>query len=216
MADKIATTSWTYADKESWIKPLPKSQSPINIVTREAEPMIGDGRIVLNYGHQVTSVTDSDNHLEGTLKGLASINGRPFFLSQFHFHASAEHTIDGVFYPLELHLVHESQVGMLAVIAVTFEFGEENETLNELLDFVNHSNEDNHINILNLIPETLDYYHYLGSLTTPPLTENVEWYVLIEKMTLSEDQWQRITSFHDHNFRDPQDLNNRKVLKKIF
>lgn len=35
-------------------------------------------------------------------------------------------------------------------------------------------------------------------------------------MTLSKDQWQRITSFHDHNFRDPQDLNNRKVLKKIF
>ncbi len=216
MESDIKLTGWSYDNKDNWIKPLPKAQSPINIVTREAEPMIGEGRIILNYGHQVQSLSNSEMYIEGTLKGLASINGRPFFLNQFHFHASGEHTIDGEYFPLELHIVHESQVGMLAVIAVLFEFGEENQTFNELLEFMNKTDEDNHINLMNLMPSSFDYYHYLGSLTTPPLTENVEWYILMDRMTLSEEQWKKITSYHNHNFREAQDLNNRKVLKKIF
>lgn len=216
MKPETNVSQWSYENKENWIKPLPKSQSPINIVTREAEPMLAEGRIVLNYSHQLLSLFDTDHCIEGKLKGLASINSRPFILSQFHFHASGEHTIDGTFFPLELHLVHESQVGMLAVIAVLFELGEANKTLDDILDFMNQSGEDNHINMMDLIPDSFDYYHYLGSLTTPPLTENVEWYVLMNRMTLSKEQLKRLTSYHNHNFREPQNLNNRKVLKKLF
>jgi carbonic anhydrase len=65
-----------------------------------------------------------------------------------------------------------------------------------------------------LMPADLDsYFHYLGSLTTPPLTENVEWYVLQTPVDLSPDDIADFTRHYSHNARDPQPLNGRPLLK---
>jgi hypothetical protein len=39
-----------------------------------------------------------------------TLNGNFMPLSQFHFHSPSEHTIGGVHYPLEMHMVHKRYI----------------------------------------------------------------------------------------------------------
>lgn len=213
---KFNAVDWNYEKKEEWVCPSHQYQSPIDIVNNDTLPMNDDGDIILRYRKKANAIVNTGYCIQGYLNGVASINNRKFEFQQFHFHAKGEHTIDGKDFPLELHLVHQSESGKMAVIAVHFEVGVANSTIDDILSHLDESEFDNHINLLNLVPKNLDYYHYLGSLTTPPLTENVEWYVLIESMTLSEKQLQRMTEIHKDNYRETQDLGARKVLKKVF
>ena len=65
-----------------------------------------------------------------------------------------------------------------------------------------------------LMPRSVKtYYHYLGSLTTPPLTENVEWYVLDEPVELSADDITAFRMRYSHNARVVQQLNGRPLLR---
>ena len=207
---------WNYQEKEAWTCPSHQFQSPINIVNDHAKPMREDGSLILRYRKKIDAIVNTGYCVQGYLKGVSSINNRLFNFQQFHFHAKGEHTIDEKEFPLELHLVHQSENGKMAVIAVLFEIGEENNSIDFILDHLNESEFDNRFNLLSLVPKNLNYYHYLGSLTTPPLTENVEWYVLMEPMTLSKKQLNRLTEIHNHNYRETQEINDRQVLKKIF
>ncbi len=213
---KFNAVDWNYEKKEEWVCPSHQYQSPIDIVNNDTQPMNDDGDIILRYRKKMNAIVNTGYCVQGYLNGVASINNRNFEFQQFHFHAKGEHTIDGKDFPLELHLVHQSESGKIAVIAIHFEIGTKNPTIDNILNHLDESDFDNHINLLDLVPKNLDYYHYLGSLTTPPLTENVEWYVLIEAMTLSEDQLRKMTTIHKDNYRETQDLGARKVLKKVF
>ena len=57
------------------------------------------------------------------------------------------------------------------------------------------------------------YFTYMGSLTTPPLTENVEWYVLKQPITASRAQLDALRGFYADNFRTPQPLDGRIVTQ---
>lgn len=202
-----------YDDQESWELVAGKSQSPIDIVSNSAEEMTEDsGSIVLNYDTKITSVENNGHSIEAVDGGTAEINGRSFTLQQFHFHAASEHTINGEHFPIEAHFVHTSQDGRIAVIAVFFEEGEENAGFQEVLADIETEESAPISNITTMLPENLSYYHYLGSLTTPPLTENVEWYVMKNPVTVSADQIEAFTALYNHNNREVQPLNDRVVL----
>lgn len=64
-----------------------------------------------------------------------------------------------------------------------------------------------------MFPENKSYYHYLGSLTTPPLTENVEWYILKNPVQVSKNQIKKFQEFYDHNNRNIQSLNDLVILE---
>ena len=213
---KVQPVDWSYSEKETWECHGHQFQSPININNNDTKPMNDDGELILRYRKKVNAIVNTGYSLQGYAKGIAEINHRTFEFQQFHFNAHGEHTVDGKVFPLELHLVNQSESGQIAVIGILFEIGEANPTFDELLNHVNQSDFDNHINVLSLVPKKLDYYHYLGSLTTPPLTEIVEWYVLTHPMTISLDQLNRMKLINKENFRETQDLNGRQVLKKVF
>ncbi|MCP6429286.1 carbonic anhydrase family protein, partial [Klebsiella pneumoniae] len=81
---------------------------------------------------------------------------------------------------IEWHLVHQSATGQLAVVAVFGRIGKPNSSLQGLLDqFTAQTSHEltTPVNLTELLPDTGTVYHYLGSLTTPPLSETVEWYV---------------------------------------
>nr|XP_046201467.1 carbonic anhydrase 7-like [Oncorhynchus gorbuscha] len=75
-----------------------------------------------------------------------------------------------------------------------------------------------------LLPNSLHFWTYPGSLTTPPLYESVTWVVLKEPIIVSEKQMGkfRMLLFNgeeeegrkrmENNFRPPQPLKGRKVL----
>lgn len=64
-----------------------------------------------------------------------------------------------------------------------------------------------------MIPTNKTYYHYIGSLTTPPLSENVEWYVMKNPVEVSKAQIETFNKYYDSNNRKVQKLNGRSVLE---
>ncbi|KAG2484860.1 hypothetical protein HYH03_016346 [Edaphochlamys debaryana] len=138
---------------------------------------------------------------------------------QFHFHALSEHTIDGRYYPLELHIVHRvtdlpacaAVGGCFTVTGVVFELVDapDNQLLEPILDFaptregtinVVPANVNIELNSFIPAPSQRTYVTYPGSLTTPPCSEGLLWHVFTEPQTISVNQWARfrnLTSFKD-------------------
>ena len=78
---------------------------------------------VENNGHTVQASVAQENAPSITL------DGKQFYLKQFHFHTPSEHTFKRKHYPLEIHFVHQSEDKSLAVIAVMVNEGEANPAL---------------------------------------------------------------------------------------
>ncbi|MNP24781.1 Carbonic anhydrase precursor [compost metagenome] len=100
-----------------------------------------------------------------------------------------------------------------------FKEGAENKSFQQILDAATAeaNGEENvtmdSLDLSLLIPAKLNYYHYLGSLTTPPLTENVEWYVLKDPVEISHEQLNDFYKYYDNNYRETQQLNGRQVFE---
>lgn len=209
---------YDYDHQEHWQAVHDKSQSPIDIVpvsSVEADSA-EDGSIRLSHTLSAVDKVEDNGHAVqvDTHATEAIIRGRHFKLAQFHFHAQSEHTLNGKHYPLEGHFVFKAQDGRLAVIAVLYETGKANPVAQEVLDRLeaNSRARQEEINIEGLIPGSRGYYHYLGSLTTPPLTENVEWYVMPAPVSISPPQIERFLSHYRHNNRNVQPLNGRPLV----
>ena len=140
-------------------------------------------------------------------------------LLQFHFHVPSEHTINGKQADMELHLVHVNQLGELAVVGVLMN---QSTVANTIVDQImsnspahegDHSLEGQSVNARQLLPENLSYYMYSGSLTTPPCTEIVRWFVLTTPMPVSPYALQQmhhlVGMFPGH---DGFENNNRAVV----
>jgi carbonic anhydrase len=207
-----------YEHQEKWTSALDKAQSPIDIVTAKAEPAADDEPQGLQIWHSVApvdKVEDNGHAIQvDSHTTEAMIRGRHFRLAQFHFHAESEHTIDGKHYPLEGHFVFKAQDGRLAVVGVMFQEGQANAAAQSIIDDLKPgaAQAQHSIDIGALLPKTRGYYHYLGSLTTPPLTENVEWYVMPAPVTLSKAQIDAFQERYKHNNRKVQPLNGRPVI----
>lgn len=210
-----------YAHQQAWQIESGDAQSPIDIrsgtvVQAERLPGVNDA-IVVQVARGGATVVDNGHTVQVVPKRSdVIIRGRHFRLLQVHFHAPAEHTIDGRRYPLEGHFVFRAQDGRLAVVAVLYRAGAENA---QFASIVRAARRDvasplASFDTAMLMPADLDsYYHYLGSLTTPPLTENVEWYVLQDTVELSQADIAAFTQHYSHNARATQPLNGRPLLK---
>lgn len=195
-----------------------KNQSPIDIqaavegtlpaMTLNYKP---NGNQVINNGHTVQV-----NYKPGS---TLSIDGAEFELKQFHFHSPSENTIEGVAFPMEAHFVHADRTGNLAVIGVMFNTGEHNSELEKAWAHMpTHAGQKNaliaHVDASKLIPSDLDYFRFNGSLTTPPCSEGVNWFVMKTSVSASKEQLnQFIHTMHHDNNRPVQPINARKVIK---
>ncbi|MBC1475931.1 carbonic anhydrase family protein [Listeria grandensis] len=204
-----------YSKQADWKIETGKSQSPINIDTTSTTPMKDQGALSLNYDDKVLNQVDNGHSIQVNDDGVAEINGRNFELKQFHFHAKSEHTLDGKYFPIEAHFVNQSQAGRLAVIGVFFKEGNANPGFQAVLEHIKKGKESpsaESVNVASMLPSNKSYYHYLGSLTTPPLTENVEWYVMATPVEVSKQQIETFNEYYDGNNRKVQPLNDREIL----
>ena len=146
------------------------------------------------------------------------VGSRMFNLTTAHYHAPSEHLIDGIGFSAEMHFVHEDNEGNLAVVAVLLELGDRNTVIEGLLgsDSAQDPYEANpslHSRLLK--PNSRGHYHYVGSTTTPPCIEPVEWYVMAEKATISVDQLSALRSAtNGPNNRAIQPLNGR-IIRRV-
>ena len=208
---------WAELDKRFFLCKEGSNQSPINLngfIEADLPP------IEFNY-HLSATVIINNGHTEkvNVKKGSSiTLDGTVFHLKQFHFHTPSENHINGKEYPLEAHFVHLSDNGTLAVVAVMFEEGDENEGLEELWKVMptkeggHHKVDARHLNAL--LPQNKDYYRFNGSLTTPPCSEGVRWLMMKNSVTLSKAEIKAFeTVVHLHNNRPIQPTNARLILK---
>lgn len=164
---------------------------------------------IINNGHSIQV-----NYPEGS---FITVGGKPYQLVQFHFHHPSEEKIRGKNFDMVAHLVHKSAEGNLAVVAVLIKKGQANafiETLWEHLPKEEGMEEvpaNVTIDALRLLPAQRGYYTYTGSLTTPPCTEGVAWFVLKTPIESSSAQINRFAHFYKHNARPVQPLDGRVV-----
>jgi carbonic anhydrase len=151
-----------------------------------------------------------------------TVNGAAYDLVQFHFHHPSETAIDGQKYDLELHLVHRNAQGRLAVVAVLLKSGSENYPLHVLWSYLpkDVGKEDEHkkveLNAADFLPNDQNYYKYSGSVTIPPCTEGVDWYVMKKPVEVSPSQIAAFAKFFPDNARPLQPANGRGIEESNF
>ena len=69
------------------------------------------------------------------------------------------------------------------------------------------------INPQSLMPAALNFWNYEGSLTTPPCTEGVSWYVMRQTVDISYKQLAAFKKLYKSNSRPTQPLNGRRVME---
>ncbi len=199
-----------------------KRQSPINFQTKSPTYGVSDAGIYVDYHEVELDIINNGHTIQVNIAdgNEAIINGKKFTLLQFHFHAPSEHTIDGKPVPMEAHLVHRADDGELAILGVMMQVGKWNRVIHRLWKHMPpkanaHNKLKNvKVNAIDLLPKSKEHYHYLGSLTTPPCTQIVEWYVLKEPIYIDASQLREFQALYDANARPVQSLNKRPILEK--
>lgn len=226
----LANAHWSYSGEtspEHWIEIEKNSdcdgkyQSPINIIHRRADSVKLQGDLKIQYTPTtlLKEVENNGHSIQFDFEEGDSINykNETYYLKQIHFHEPSEHKINGLIYPIEMHLVHVSKSGNITVLGLLGEEGEESqlfEFFESFLPLKNGEVKDIHqkIDLSSLLLEDKHYYSYGGSLTTPPCSENVNWIVFKEPIILSVEE---VIKLRDNmplnNYRNEQPINDRVV-----
>ncbi|KKO20101.1 MAG: carbonate dehydratase [Candidatus Brocadia sp.] len=196
-------------------------QSPINIsITKKAK--LND--IIFHYNPTPLRIINNGHTIQVNYKrgSSISIGHRTFELIQFHFHTPSEHLINGKSYAMEAHLVHRGKHGRLAVVAILIEEGHGNAFIETLWsNFPKEMGEEHIVSDVRicasqLLPKnTTAYYKYTGSLTTPPCSEIVSWFILKSPIEVSKTELSKFTSLFKHNARPIQPVHGRVVKENL-
>ena len=202
-----------------------EEQSPIDltgVAPIDGMPLgrlLGETVLTDDQRETVLEIIDNGHTIQVTpsLQLSIVVDDEVYELVQYHFHAPSEHTIDGEHAPLEVHFVHKSAAGELAVLGALVEEGEYDPRRDAVLSSLpdrpgdNRRIEDLYIAIDEFWPMPTRFYRYEGSLTTPPCSEGVKWIVMADKLQLSAGQIAELVSpLHDNN-RPVQPLNERTL-----
>ncbi len=203
-----------------------KGQSPIDIVKAKAEAApavktsytLAELRVV--HHEHVADGINNGHTVQVNYQGAdtLTLGEETFNLLQYHFHSPSENTVDGKHYAMEMHLVHKSPAGKLAVLGVFIEEGAENAAYAPVwANLPKEKGKEFHlehvkVNVDDLLPRERTTYRFDGSLTTPPCTEGVKWLVLTQPAALSAQQIAAFRAVIDNNNRPTQPLHGRKVV----
>jgi len=188
-------------------------QSPINIDSKSTSLLSTPPTI------SIPSVPSAEFENLGTTvevicNGTTTLNGTDFTLAQFHLHTPSEHRIDEEYFPLEMHMVHESASGGLAVIAVMFQMSSTETT--DLLTAVTKNigdiekpgtkTETGPLDFTKLIDhvQKSPLFTYTGSLTTPPCAEGLTFIVPQKPLPIDVDTYNKIKKTVRFNSRYTQ------------
>lgn len=195
-----------------------QAQSPVNISGSVADTNLPS--LVFNYLSTPAEIENNGHTIEFACEEGSKliIGAKEYKLLQFHYHSQSEHQVNGQSYPLEVHFVHKASETDYAVVGVFFEEGNDNKLFTKFLSHFPTQKgkyiDTTEIVLTELLPANKSFYHYSGSLTTPPCSETVSWYVLKNKVSASPAQLSQFGVILNNNYRNIQNLNGRKILSR--
>ncbi|MGA2535265.1 MAG: carbonic anhydrase family protein [Terracidiphilus sp.] len=206
-----------------------KEQSPIDIQTAQKADLpplrfsfkSAPLKYLVNNGYTIRV-----NYHDAPGTGdILTVGDKTYQLTQFHFHRPSEEQIHGKPFDMVAHLMLKSSDGKAAGVAVLLKSGHANATIQQIWDHMpmteskvlpdfSHQEEEVagvEIDPSGLLPHELTYYTYMGSVTAPPCTEGVTWYVLKTPVDISAAQINAFARLYPHDVRPIQPLNGRVV-----
>jgi carbonic anhydrase len=225
---------WSYAKRDSngpsnWGSLAPNfyqcekgmEQSPIDISGGAFSAKAP--KIVWHYDKAKLDVENNGHTIQASdasKENFVTIDGEKYTLAQFHFHNPSEHRVKGIPGDLEMHFVHKNAAGKLAVIGVMINegSGKENLAFKPVWDLLPHAKSTKAPRqaaamLTSLLPANREFFHYKGSLTTPPCSEGVRWFVLQQPINISAGQVEMYTSIFEGSTNRPvQPMQGRDII----
>jgi carbonic anhydrase len=213
---KTGPLNWAHLDPAYAACGHGKEQSPIDIrgahLDKALKPIefhyISGAMTLTNTGHTIQVTPPAGSYIVA--------DGVRYNLVQFHFHHPGEETVKGKLPDMDIHFVHKSADGKIAVIAVRLNEGNANAVLASLwphlpqkVGATDKTTEE--MSPAGLLPQDRGYWTYEGSLTAPPCTEGVRWFVFEEQAELSRDQLKAFATLYKINSRMVQATRGRKI-----
>jgi len=222
-------TAWSYTGPsgvQDWANLSPEyaacgtgqHQSPIDVGTADGPGIRPVVKIdykplpltILHTGHTVEVVVDNGSTL--------TVDGKEYELLQFHFHTPSEHRVDGKVFDMEIHFVHRAADGGLAIVAVLYEAGGDNDALEPVVTHTPFAKSapqtfpDITIDPGRILPPLTEFWAYEGSLTTPPCTEGALWMVEKAPAAIARIHISDLTAAMGENSRPIQPIGDRDVV----
>ncbi|TAH38190.1 MAG: carbonic anhydrase family protein [Planctomycetota bacterium] len=211
---------WGTLDEAYFAAAKGVAQSPIDIVTGAAIEAQAPALVftaasvpltIVNNGHTIEVDCAAGNSVQ--------FGSQTYALKQFHFHSPSEHTLDGRNAALEMHMVHKMADGHAAVVGVLIQEGATNAAFDAIWQHLPATPGPEvtvpgvTIDPTSLLPADRGYYFYDGSLTTPPCTEGIRWFVLKTPIQMSSGQIAAFRKAYYGNNRPVQPHHARIVLR---
>ena len=218
-AGATGPAKWGNLNPEFYVCRDGQRQSPIDI--RDAKADLGSlPSLLFDYKAVPLKVIDTGhtvqvNYAPGSYMMVA---GAKYELSYIQFHKPSEITLEGKGREMAAHLFHKTAEGKQVVVAVMLDAGAGNAFTKSA--FHNISKEKGKesvvdgvtVNALDLLPKDKKaYYTFNGSLTTPPCTEDITWFVLRSPASIAPEDVARFGALYPANARPVQPLNGRPV-----
>lgn len=210
---------WGALDPDYAVCESGKAQSPIAITAARKADLPG-----LRFAYRSGSINIINNGYTAVRLDYPAgngnfliVGGKRYELTQFHFHHPSEETIRGKTTDMVLHLMHQGSDGKVVGVAVMLKEGRANPAIDRLWKYMPQSAGQGHlipgvtIDPQSLVPASTGYYTYEGSVTAPPCTEDVTWYVMKTPMEVSADEIAAFAKLYPHDARPVQPLNGRVV-----
>lgn len=215
---KIGPINWGKLDPAWRACSDGNEQSPIDIrgahLNKALPPIefhyLAGGVTIENNGHTIQVTPHRGSYIV--------LNGVRYDLLHFDFHHPSEEAVKGRLSAMDVHLVHRSADGKFAIIAVLLreEMSMPNATLATLWSSLPTApGQKKEITALvnpgGFLPADRGYWTYTGSLTEPPCTEGVRWFVMEQPITISSEQLTQFTRLYRMNSRPLQDAHGRRI-----
>jgi carbonic anhydrase len=220
---------WSQLDPDYAICNVGKEQSPIDIQSAEKAELpalrFDSKSAPLKYLQNNGYTIRVNYHDAPGVGNFLIVGDNRYQLTQFHFHRPSEEFVRGRSYDMVAHLMYKSSDGKVAGVAVLLTAGRANATIQQIWDHMpktegkvlpdfSHAEEEIpgvEIDPAGLLPRDTAYYTYMGSVTAPPCTEGVTWFVLKAPVEISAEQIDAFAKLYQHDVRPLQPLNGRVV-----
>jgi len=213
---------WAKLEKDFAVCGSGKEQSPIDIPDATARK--GDlPPLLFNYKPSPLKIVDNGHTIQVNYApgSFLTVEGKRYELVEFEFHKPSEFKVSGNGQEMAVHLVHRDKDGKLAIVAIFLDQGKENPTIKTLWNNLPQAKGKENVvasaevSAVGLLPQNKDYYTFKGSLTAPPCTENVTWYVLKTPVQISAEEIARFARYYPTNARPVQPVNDRDILGSV-